>query len=319
MIAASRPGRTRTVFIGSGGFGVEALRVLAEHPAVELVGVVTAPARPVGRRQELTPTPIEAEARLLGAAPILAPERLRNTAVIDEILGLGATLAVLADYGRIVPEPLLAFQHGALNLHPSLLPRHRGAAPIPATILAGDRETGVTIIRMDAGVDTGPIVAVERVALNGHETAPELEAGLAVVAAALLGRTVVPWVAGELEAVPQDGAAATLTHPLRREDGRLDPTRPAVELERAVRAYLPWPGTFVETKLMGRLIVRAAAVSPGASSDEPGRIVADGDALALATADGRLLLRQVQLEGRRTMDGATLRRGAPGLVGTAVV
>jgi methionyl-tRNA formyltransferase len=318
VIAASRPGRTRSVFIGSGGFGVEALQALAEHPAIELVGVVTAPARPVGRRQVPTPTPIEAAARALGIGPVLAPERLRNTAVIDEILALGAELAVLADYGRIVPEPLLAFRHGALNLHPSLLPRHRGAAPVPATILAGDAETGVTIIRMDAGVDTGPVVAVERVALNGHETAPELEAGLAAVAADLLERTVEPWVAGEIEAVPQDASAATMTRPLRREDGRLDPSRPAVELERAVRAYLPWPGTFLESNLMGRLIVRAAGVGPGATSDEPGHIVAEGDGLALATADGRLLLRQVQLEGRRTMDGATLRRGAPGLVGSAV-
>ena len=234
------------------------------------------------------------------------------------MLALGADLAVLADYGRIVPEALLDFRHGALNLHPSLLPRHRGAAPIPATILAGDAETGVTIIRMDRGVDTGPIVAAERVALTGHETAPELESRLAALAADLLARTVEPWVAGELVARPQDDAAATATRPLRRADGRLDPTRPAVELERAVRAYLPWPGTFVETNLMGRLIVRSAVAGPSASTDQPGHLVAEGDGLALTTVDGRLLLGQVQLEGRRAMDASTLRRGAPGLVGAGV-
>jgi methionyl-tRNA formyltransferase len=315
---ASRPGRTRTIFIGTGGFGVESLARLADVPEIDLVGVVTAPPRPAGRRQVLTPSPIELEARALGAGPILTPDRLRDPAAVVEILALGAQLAVLADYGRIVPDTLLGFPLGALNLHPSLLPRHRGAAPIPATILAGDAETGVTVIRMDAGVDTGPIVAVERVPLTGYETAPELEARLARHAADLLASTIGPWVRGEIEARPQDDAAATLTRPLQRVDGRLDPQRPAIELERAVRAHLPWPGSYVETNLMGRLIVRSATVGPSASSDEPGRLVAEGDGLALATVDGRLLLGQVQLEGRRVMDGSTLRRGAPGLVNAGV-
>ena len=318
MTATERPGRTRTIFIGSGGFGVEALSELSGIPAIDIVAVVTAPARPAGRSGTLTPTPIAEEARLLGIGPVLTPERLRDPAATVEILALGADLAVLADYGRIVPESLLDFRHGALNLHPSLLPRHRGAAPIPATILAGDRETGVTIIRMDRGVDTGPIVAAEKVPLTGYETAPELEARLASLAADLLGRTVEPWVRGELEARPQDGVDATQTRPLQRADGRLDPHRPAVELERAIRAYMPWPGTFLETGRVGRLIVRSALVGPSASSDEPGRLVAEGDGLALTTADGRLVLGQVQLEGRRAMDASTLRRGAPSLVGTAV-
>lgn len=318
MIAPARSGRTRTVFVGSGAFGVEALQRLAELADVVLVGVVTAPPRPAGRRQELMPSAIAQEARALGVGPVLAPERLRDPGAIVDVLALGADLAVLADYGRIVPEPLLDLRHGALNLHPSLLPRHRGASPIPAAILAGDSETGVTIIRMDAGIDTGPIVAAERVALNGHETAPELASRLAIIGAELLVRTVGPWVRAETEAVPQDESAATMTRPLRREDGRLDPDRPAVELERAVRAYLPWPGTYLETGLMGRLIVRSASVGPSASSDVPGRLVAEGDGLALATGEGRLRLGQVQLEGRRAMDAATLRRGAPGLVGTAV-
>jgi methionyl-tRNA formyltransferase len=318
VTASSPTGRTRTVFIGTGWFGVESLRSLAALPGIELVGVVTAPARPAGRRQVVTPSPIELEARLIGSAPVLTPSRLRDPSAVVEVLALGGELVVLADYGRIVPAALLDARHGALNMHPSLLPRHRGATPIPAAILEGDTETGVTVIRMDEGIDTGPIVAAEPVALNGRETAPELEAILATVAAELLARTVEPWLRGEIEAVPQDEAAATLTRPLERADGRLDPARSAVELERQVRAYLPWPGTYVETGLMGRLIVRAATVGPSATSDEPGQLVAEGDGLALATADGRLVLSQVQLEGRRAMDSSTLRRGAPDLVGAAV-
>jgi methionyl-tRNA formyltransferase len=318
VTASSPTGRTRTVFIGTGWFGVESLRALAGLPEVELVGVVTAPARPAGRRQVLTPSPIEVEAGLLGSAPILTPSRLRDPSAVVEVLGLGADLLVLADYGRIVPQALLDCRHGALNLHPSLLPRHRGATPIPAAILAGDAETGVTVIRMDAGIDTGPIVAADRVPLRDRETAPELEAILATVAAELLERTVGPWVRGIVRPVPQDEAGATMTRPLERADGRLDPGRSALELERMVRAYLPWPGTYVDTGLMGRLIVRAATVGPSASSDLPGQLVAEGDGLALATADGRLVLAQVQLEGRRAMDSSTLRRGAPDLVGAAV-
>jgi len=308
----------RTVFIGTGGFGVAALGVLASLPDVRIVGVVTSPARPAGRRQELTASPIAAAAMRLGLASILTPERLRDASAIVDVLDLTPDLVVLADYGRIVPPPLLSFRHGALNLHPSLLPRHRGATPVPATILAGDRETGVTIIRMDEGVDTGPIVAVERERLYGHETTPELESRLSVLAARLLGTTVGPWVRGEIEARPQEQSLATHTRPLTREDGRLDPRRPAVQLERAVRAHLPWPGSFIETRFMGRLIVRSATVGPSASIDQPGHLVADDDGLALTTVEGRLRFGQVQLQGRRTMDAPTLRRGAPKLVGTAV-
>lgn len=308
----------RTVFIGSGGFGVQALGVLAASPDVRIVGIVTAPPRPAGRQQELQPTPIAAAAAALGLAPVLEPDRLREPTSITQVLDLGPQLVVLADYGRIVPAPLLEVPLGALNLHPSLLPRHRGATPVPATILAGDHETGVSIIRMDEGIDTGPIVAVASEPLFGHETTPELESRLAAVASRLLGAMVGPWVRGELEARPQDPLLATHTRPLTREDGRLDPNRPAVDLERAVRAHLPWPGSFIQTGLMGRLIVRSATVGPSATIDVPGHLVADDDGLALTTVDGRLRLGQVQLEGRRSMDATTLRRGAPGLVGTAV-
>ncbi len=244
-----RPGgatRVRTVFLGSGAFGIPALRRLARHPDVDLVGVVTAPARRVGRRQVLTPTPIGMLAVQLGLEPLLTPERLRAPEAIATILALEPALVVLADYGQIVPPALLDLPHGALNLHPSALPRWRGAAPVPATIAAGDASTGVTLMRMDAGLDTGPIVARVDVPLRGDERAPDLEARLAEVAAELLDDRLGAWIRGELEAVPQASDGITLTRPLRRDDGRLDPSRPAAELERLVRAYLPWPGTFLD-------------------------------------------------------------------------
>ena len=296
--------RVRTVFLGSGAFAVPVLRRLAAHPSVDLVGVVTAPPRPAGRKLSLEPSPVQQA----GFGPVLTPARLRDADAIATVLALDPGLVVLADYGQIVPPAVLELPAGALNLHPSLLPRHRGASPIPAAILAGDDETGVTLMRMDRGLDTGPIVAVERVPLAGTETAPDLEAKLSNVAADLLDRSLEGWLRGELTATPQAEDGATLTRPLRREDGRLDHTQPAADLERRVRAYLPWPGTFLEAD-GERLVVVAASVAPSEPGDVPGRLVRHGDRPALATAGGRLVLDAVTPAGRRSMSGADWLRG----------
>jgi methionyl-tRNA formyltransferase len=308
--------RVRTVFFGSGRFAQPILGRLAAHPAVALVAVVTAPPRPVGRRQVETPTPVETTARELGL-DVMTPVRLRDPAALADVLGLEPSLVVLADYGQIVPPELLSLPHGALNLHPSLLPRHRGATPIPAAILAGDRETGVTLMRMDAGLDTGPIVAAERVTLAGDETTPALEARLAIIAAGLLARTLAPWLAGEIQPEPQPAGGASLTRPLRREDGRLDPALPAETLERAVRAHLPWPGSFVEVD-GDRVVVLTATVAPSEAGDAPGQFVADERRLALATFDGRLVLDEVQPAGGRPMTGVEFVRGRPSILGRMV-
>jgi methionyl-tRNA formyltransferase len=304
--------RVRTVFIGSGAFGVEALRRLAVHPDVDLAGVVTAPARPAGRHQRLTPTRIASVGLELGV-DVLGPERLRTADAVAAVLDLRPGLAVLADYGQLVPPALLDLRHGALNLHPSLLPRHRGATPVPAAILAGDHETGVTLMRMDEGLDTGPIVAQRPVSLGGKETAPALEAILATVAAELLGDHLGPWLAGRIEPSPQPAEGATMTRALRRDDGRLDPNRPAVELERRVRAHQPWPGSFVDT-ILGRIGVWAAGVDAVADGP-PGTF----GPLGLATADGELLLREVQPAGGRRMAWDAFVRGRPGIVGSAAL
>ena len=304
--------RVRTVFIGSGGFGVESLRRLASHDDVDLVGVVTAPARPAGRTRELTRTPVHDAAGHLGIETVLTPGRLRDPQSVADLLALAPELVVLADYGQIVPAALLDVQHGALNLHPSLLPRHRGATPIPAAILAGDAETGVTLMRMDEGLDTGPIVAQERVALGGTETTPQLEEILAASAAELLAGNLSPWLRGEVESRPQPAEGATLSRPLRREDGRLDPRKSAIELERQVRAYQPWPGSFLDTAV-GRMVVWETSVEGGGPG--AGRI----DQLGLGTGDGRLILREVQPAGGKRMAWGEFVRGRPSIVGSSVL
>jgi methionyl-tRNA formyltransferase len=300
--------RVRTVFLGSGPFGLPVLRCLAEHPRVELVGVVTAPARPSGRHAQLTPTPIAALASELGIAAVLTPERLRAPEALAGVTALAPALAVLADYGQLVPQPLLDLPHGALNLHPSALPRWRGASPVSATIAAGDADTAVSLMRMDAGLDTGPLVAQERVPLLGRETAPELEAHLAELAADLLDRSLGPWLDGLLPAVTQPVEGVTTTRPLHRADGQLDPTRPAAQLERLVRALQPWPGTSVDVG-GERLLVTAARVEPSVPGDTPGTLVRLGAEPAIATSDGRLVLEWVTPPGRRPMPAADWLRG----------
>lgn len=295
------------------------LEALAEAPEVVVLAVVSSPARPADRGGRGRPTPAAARAVERGLA-LLTPERLRDPATVAALAALEPGLIVLADYGRLVPQAVLDLPaRGALNLHPSLLPRWRGASPIPAAILAGDGITGVSLMLMDVGLDSGPLVATRPVALQGDEAAPDLEARLAGEAADLLRASLGPWLRGELQPRPQATTGVTLTRPLRRMDGRLDPSRPAAELERQVRAYRPWPGTYLE--LDGeRLIVLEAAVDgpPGEPVGEAGRVVADGDGLALQTGAGRLRLLRVRPAGRRAMSGAEARRGRPHLVGSSV-
>lgn len=300
--------RVRTVFLGSGAFGAPVLRRLARHPRAEIVGVVSAPPRPAGRHAAPTPTPVAALARQLGIGPVLTPDRLAEPRAIAEILALGPELAVLADYGQIVPPELLGLAHGALNLHPSALPRFRGASPVAAAIAAGDAATAVSLMRMEAGLDSGPLVAQAPVALTGRETAPELEALLAERAADLLARSLDGWLDGTARPVPQATEGALMTRRLRREDGRLDPHRPARELERLVRALQPWPGTSLDCD-GERLAVTAARVAPARAGDAPGSLVREGDEPALATADGRLVLERVTPPGRRPMGGVEWLRG----------
>jgi len=316
--ATDRPPRpARTVFFGSGTFAVPILGALVAHPSVEVVGVVTPPDRPAGRRAEPTPVPVAVGARRLGL-PLLQPERVRAPETAAAIEALAPDLGVLADYGRIVPPSILEIpRHGILNVHPSLLPRHRGATPVPATILAGDPEAGVAVMLMDAGLDTGPVLGSRSWPLDGTETAPELEARAAREGAALLTELLEPYLRGERVASPQDEALATLTRPLRRPDGLLDPGRPAVELERQVRAYQPWPGSFIETPA-GRLAILRGLVAERGASDRTGALVADGLGLAIVAADGRLRLLEVQPAGGRAMSGAAFRRGHPAVVAQPV-
>lgn len=304
-------GHPRAVFLGSGAFAVPVAEALRTSPDVDLVAVVTAPTRP-GNRGRPTDPPV-ADWAHEHDLPMLRPARLRAPDAIADVAQLAPDLLVLADYGQLVPAALLELpRFGALNLHPSLLPRHRGASPIPAAILAGDAETGVSLMLMDEGLDSGPLIKQVRVPLDGTETAPELEATLAKVAAELLSASLPAWLNGELLPLPQEESGMTLTRPLRRSDGRLDPSRTAAELERQVRAYQRWPGTYFETP-DGRVIIWRARARGGAAP--VGQIMAGP---AIGTSDGLLELLEVQPAGGRRMSGEDLVRGRPRLIGSII-
>lgn len=296
----------RLAFMGSPDFAVPALRALhgAGH---ELAMVYCQPPRPAGRGQAVHRCPVHVAAEALGIA-VRTPARLkRDSAAQAEFAALDLDAAVVAAYGLILPPAMLeAPRRGCLNIHASLLPRWRGAAPIQAAVLAGDAETGVTIMRMDAGLDTGPMLLKETVPITDATTAAMLHDRLAAIGARLVLRAL----AEDPPAVPQPGGA-THAPKLSREDGRIEWTLPAEAIDRKVRAFDPWPGTFT---LLGGTVLKVLAERPEPGTGAPGTAL--DDTLLIACGTGAVRLLRVQSAGRAAMDAAPFLRGHPVPAGT---
>jgi methionyl-tRNA formyltransferase len=311
----------RIVFMGTRDLAVRALRVIIDRREAgwELVGVVTQPDRATGRSKQPVAPPVKALAAAAGI-PVFQPETWRDEAAVELLRGLRPDVGVVAAYAQLLPRRVLRIPPaGWLNIHPSLLPRHRGPSPVAASILAGDRETGVSIIKLVPAMDAGPIVDQVRSPIRPDDTTATLTARLADLGAQRLPAVLDRWVAGSITPRAQDAAAATYSRLLTRQDGLLDWTRTAVELERQVRAYDPWPGTY--TFLEGhRLSVAAAEAMPTPSSALPGTVlrldrVAGRPALLIATGAGQLAAFRLQLEGRRELEAGEFVRGKAGTIG----
>lgn len=311
------------IFIGTPAFAVPSLQRLAAD-GHDITAVITQPDRPAGRGRRERPSAVKLAAAGLGLAA-LQPESLRDPAVLDHVRTLAPECAVAVAYGQILrPEFLNIPPRGVVNIHPSLLPRYRGASPITASILAGDEVTGVTVMLMDAGMDSGPILAQRTHPIDPEDTAGTLSDKLAVLGANLLGETLPRWLRNEIEPEAQDDSLATTTRLLRKEDGAIDWTRPAPDIWRQVRACNPWPGAF--TSLDGEQIQiwRAWPLST-ASDSEPGTVTAldpaQRDAIpgkppfAVRTGAGLLAIREVQRAGRRALSAEEFLRGMPALIG----
>lgn len=304
----------RTVFMGTPGFSVPVLVALLDAGR-EVVGVYTQPDRPVGRRRQPAPSPVKEAAKERGL-PVLQPPSLKCAEAQEELAELTPDLIVVTAYGLFLPKTTLDLPPlGCLNVHPSLLPKYRGPSPVAAAILSGDADTGVTIIRLDEGMDTGPILAQRESSIGSDEDGTGLTARLFQMGADLMVETLPEWADGRIAAVPQDDAVATTTKLLKREDGEIDWGQDAARIARQLRAYQPWPGVF--TKWRGKLlkITEAAEVAEYATDSAPGQVIAlPSGGLGVATAHGTLEIRRLQLEGSRGSDAAEFLRGHTDIV-----
>jgi len=297
----------RIAFLGTGAFGVPLLPRIASLSDDLLV--ISQPDRPAGRRLQLRATPVSAWAREHGVRTV-TPQRIRSDEARTTLRQFAPDGLILVAYGQLVPQEILELaERPPLNVHPSLLPRHRGAAPVAGTILAGDEEGGVTLMVMTTELDAGPVVQRWPVPLTGRETTPELEARLADLAAEVVPAALERWAAGETPMEPQDESAATHVRPFTRADGWIDWRRSAIEIDRQVRALQPWPGAW--TTLDDRRVhVRRARPVAGVD-DVPIAALLPGEVPCVACGVGALALEVVQPEGRPTMPADAWRRGLP--------
>ena len=317
---------TRVAFMGTPDFAVPSLRALMDH--FEVVGVVTQPDRPAGRGRAVRESPVK-RAVVAAGLSVFQPKTLRTPEALAQLQSWSPDVIVVAAFGQILRQNVLDLPpFGCINVHASLLPRWRGAAPIQAAIRAGDAESGVTIMRMDAGLDTGPILAQRAIPLDRRETARTLHDKLATLGAALLVETLPRYLSGAITPKPQpdDPALVTLAPSIKKEEGEIDWARPALEIDRLVRAFAPWPGTF--TIWMGKTLKVLAGLpidveGAPASARQPGRVIAHtagarAEAVAVETGAGLYVLERLQLEGRKALSAAEFVRGRPDFIGAVL-
>jgi methionyl-tRNA formyltransferase len=298
----------RIVFFGSASIGFPVLEALLASAQDDVVAVVTQPDRPAGRKQQLTPCPVKLFAQERGL-PVLSPEKVKES--LSELAKLNADLFVVVAYGQYIPQSVLTLPaHGAINLHPSLLPKYRGSSPIQWALANGDTVTGVTILYVSEKMDAGDIILQREIPIDPEATSSALEPVLAGAGAQLLMEAVEQIRTGTVQRHPQDDAAAIDVRKLTKEDGRLDWTQPADVLRNRIRGFTPWPGCFCEMPDGQRLKVLRVAVE--AQSGSPGEILdVSGAGLLVATGEGALRLLDVQPAGKKVMDGASYLRGYP--------
>jgi len=300
----------RIVFFGTPAFAVPTLDALlgSRH---QVVGVVSQPDRPRGRGHKPSDAPVKA--RAIGAGlPVLQPDRLKDPAFLAALAALESDVGVVAAYGRILPDAVLAAPpRGLLNVHASLLPRHRGAAPVHRAIIAGDTETGVTIMRVVSALDAGPTLAMLRRPIGRDETSEDVERDLARLGAGLLVSVVDALAAGHVVEQPQDEARVTYAHRLTKEDGLIDWSQPAARIHNLVRGLHPWPHAY--SFLRGRrVIIRRTVVMPAVRAAKPGAILdASGHHLTIAAQDGAVGIVEIQPEDKRPMTAGEFLAGHP--------
>lgn len=301
--------------MGTPDFAGPTLQGLADCGAL-IVGVYTRPDRPAGRGKKTSKSPVKVLAESL-SLPIFQPDSLSTTESRAQLESLRPDVIVVAAYGLILPDWTLSLPtHGAVNVHPSLLPRHRGPAPVANAILEGDEETGVTVMLIEPKVDSGPILRIVRVAIGPAETTGELTGRLSKIGGRLLVETLQDWTAGLINPMPQNHALATFSRKATRADGEINWWLSSDEIDRRIRAYEPWPGSF--TFWAGRRLKIIEAAPIGDKAGKPGLVARGQCGILVQTGRGEIALRRVQPEGRRTMHIEAFLTGHPEFVGATL-
>jgi len=318
QFGARRP-KLRILFMGTPEFAVPSLECLILNQ-YQIVAVYTQPDKPAGRGRSLISPPVKkvAVARKL---PVVQPVSLKKAEAVAQLADFHPDVIVVAAFGQILPQSVLDIPtYGCINIHPSLLPRFRGASPVAAAILAGGEFTGVTIMLMDSGLDTGPVLAREQIPISTQDTTGSLTVKLSQVAARLLPEVLVRWAGGEIIPQPQNEAQATYSGTINKEAGAIDWHMPVLDIWRRVRAFQPWPGCY--TRWQGkRLEIIEAVPLPGEEAFEIGQVVAinkEGMAFGVYTGDGILGILKVQLEGKRVMLTVEFLRGQRQFIGAVL-
>jgi methionyl-tRNA formyltransferase len=306
----------RLIFMGTPEFAVAPLRNLVLN-SYAVVAVYTKKDKLSGRGQEMSFSAVKREALALGLK-VVQPGSLRKPEALVELAAFAPDVIVVAAFGQILPPEVLSLpRFGCINIHPSLLPRHRGAAPVVSTILAGDAWGGVSIMQMDEGLDTGPILTCSQVLVRSDDTTASLSDRLSLVSAQMLADILPQWMRGEIMPRPQDGTMATYFRPIAKETGEINWHLPAVDIWRQVRAYQPWPGSF--TRFNGRVLkILEAWPTECASPDDIGIVVALGKGCGVVTGSGILELRRIQLEGKQAIPTADFIMGQRSFIGSVL-
>jgi methionyl-tRNA formyltransferase len=307
----------RLVFMGSPQFSVPPMEQLLASK-YQLMAVYTQPDRPVGRGRGLAASPVKQAAQARGLT-VVQPTNFKAAEVVERLEGFKPDVIVVAAFGQLLPKSVLALPRlGCLNIHPSLLPRFRGASPVASAILAGDDFSGVSIMVMDEGLDTGPVLARAQIPVSPWDTTGSLTEKLSRLGAQLLGEVLAGWSRGERSPQPQDESETTYCGPIAKEEGEIDWRRPAIDIWRRVRAFNPWPGCYTRWRGKTLKIIEAAPADGGVA--EAGEVVAmeAGAGFGVGTGDGILGISRVQLEGKKAMPAEEFLRGQRELLGAVL-
>jgi len=315
----------KTLFFGTPDFAVSVLETLIALPYLDLQAVFTQPDKPVGRKQTLTPPPVKVTAEK-NNLPVFQPEKIKSEEFEEQLKQLSPEIIIVVAYGKIIPKNLLAIpKYGWLNVHASLLPKYRGASPIQQAILDGESQTGVTLMKIDAGLDTGPIIAQKPINIKPNDNFETLHDKLSRLGADLVKKSLLNYLESKLNPQAQDNSQATTTKIIKKEDGRIDWTKPADYLERQIRAFTPWPGAFcfwsrntkneqkelTNSHIEQRLKIIEASVADDSTKLLPGQTKTINESVIVGCSQDNLELKKIQLEGKKPQSVAEFIKGYP--------